>query len=803
MYLVCGGMVVQLLVVFIFAQATRPPAKPAETALANAAAGAPETPRADTPRADTPRTEGAGDSEDPAEGDAFDKVAGEQNDAHPVLGRAKYVEGMEHVASTVWTLQLVSMLCIYCGVAGVIVGVYLYPVGTTKVSAAVLCTIVQSGAYCLSFFFLWAARSLCRDVCDGFQHGLVNAGLAMCSTMRKAPMFSVLFLAARMRALNLDPPHGLPPFWLQCCFYSTTALLILEALLSAVVGLTGTPKKAYYGVAIFESKLKGVQILMHMCALMTYLMLFAIFYGVFAMVDQRPRIGDDPNPEYEHRGTLSTTVHCVLLYEVAYFSVQAGQSVTMLLQDLRGASLPSTLDTFVSAGISLGLAPMFCVLFVATRMRALQITEQMGAPPGWAQDSMYICLFATCLQATCCLVMPIFVGSACKVDEDGNPDYDLQPMVGAYAVTVVKYVAMLSLYGGLILVISSIFLMDRQSCMGWRDNRFITSYRELFEALLVVALLFFVALLFSSAKVIGMAVKLAIEAADEAVLGVNIEIQNAALNLCRGYVKVEKLKVCQPEFETIWSRDEKGAVTGTRVQPEVRLTWKEDYIFKVKTLLIKVNLWRLITSLGKEFELQNLTLTGIKVNFEKPTADMKQSNSNVEYVINFIDSLGLLPPLEETAPSPPPPPPADPAEAGQSWWAKMKAELDAVPRVLLEKIEVGDIGATVLVQNVRWLGGRDIRFAPSIGTVRFENIQRDVFGGREDLKPQEIIACVVKALGKKLCTSIVSEIPNMIAQRAKEGAGQLLRSVSSRFGASPGGLEAQEVTSCPRRSPRP
>jgi len=244
-------------------------------------------------------------------------------------------------------------------------------------------------------------------------------------------------------------------------------------------------------------------------------------------------------------------------------------------------------------------------------MQALQITQQMGAPPGWVQDSMYICLFATCLQAFCCLLMPIFIGGACKVDEDGNPDYDMKPMVGAYAVTVVKYVAMLSLYGGLGLIISSIFLMDRESCMGWRENRFITSYSDLFEALFLVALLFFVALLFSSAKVIGMAVKMAIEAADETFLGVNIEIQNAALNLCRGYVKVEKMKVCQPEFETIWKRDEKGVVTGTKVEPEVKLNWKEDYIFKVKTLLVKVNLWRLITSLGKEFELENLTLTGI------------------------------------------------------------------------------------------------------------------------------------------------------------------------------------------------
>ena len=109
-------------------------------------------------------------------------------------------------------------------------------------------------------------------------------------------------------------------------------------------------------------------------------------------------------------------------------------------------------DSFVSAGISLGLAAMLSVLFVATRMRALQITQQRGAPPGWAQDCMFVAVFALCVQSFCCLVTPIFIGSACKVDDDGNPDYDLRPMVGAYAVTVVKYVALMALHGSVIVI---------------------------------------------------------------------------------------------------------------------------------------------------------------------------------------------------------------------------------------------------------------------------------------------------------------------------------------------------------------
>merc|ERR1719321_1015436 len=162
-----------------------------------------------------------------------------------------------------------------------------------------------------------------------------------------------------------------------------------------------------------------------------------------------------------------------------------------------GTEMPMFRDAAVAAGISLGLSPLLCILFVATRMRALQITQQMGAPPGWAQDCMLIAVFAVCVQSVCCLLMPIFVGSACKVDEDGNPDYDLQPMVGAYAVAVVKYVALFALHGSVMMVCYSVYAMTPETAHS--GNRMIESRKELFKALAGTLVLFSFALLFSSA----------------------------------------------------------------------------------------------------------------------------------------------------------------------------------------------------------------------------------------------------------------------------------------------------------------
>merc|ERR1740129_1963373 len=448
-------------------------------------------------------------------------------------------------------------------------------------------------------------------------------------------------------------------------------------------------------------------------------------------------------------------------------------------------------DTFVAAGISVSFAPLICILCVATRMRALQITQQKGDPPGWAQDCMLICVFGTCVQAVCCLVMPIFVGSSTQVDDEGNPDYDLRPMILAYAVTCVKYVALMFLHGGIFTICASVFLMTPETAHS--GGRFIQGGRALARAIGGVGCVFLLAMLFSSAKVIGMAVKIAIESCDRIFLGVDITIKHAALGVCKGYVAIKDLVVHQPEDEIIYERKEDGTLvakpTGNKLQ------WDHDYILKIKTVIVKINLGRLITSLGKEFELENLSFTGIHANIEKPSADLKAKDSNIDYLINHIDSLGLIPAEEELTPEEAKKKAEEDAqkskeeaekakEEAAKAAEKAKAEAEAkkaagvkeeepfVPKIILRKIAFGDIGAGVVVKQVPVVG--TLKFHPKIGKIVFDDIQRDIFDNREDLTPQETVACIVKALGKKIAKSVVEEIPRAIANKSKEAAKQAM-----------------------------
>jgi len=701
--------------------------------------------------------EGAVSAEDGEEEPAplIHEETGEQNDVHPALGSLQYEKGKDYMKVPFWIMQILSMVCLYGGLAGVIYGIITFPAQTTKMSVAVMCTVALSALYFTVCLLLWIGRTIAES--------LTHAALAMSSVVRKAPMFAVLFLASRMRALQLDPPYGIPPFWMQCCFYGITAFVFLETLIAAVIGATGEMKKAYYGVYLFECKSKALNAAQHSCAICTYLFLFPIVHGVYAMT-----FADGSE------APLSTTLKCVVVFEGVYFAVMFAQSLVLFAEEVKGTELSMMRDATVAAGISLGLAPLLCILFVATRMRALQITQQLGAPPGWAQDCMLIAVFATCVQAFCCLLMPIFVGSACKVDDDGNPDYDLEPMVGAYAVAVVKYVALIALHASVITVCISVYAMTPESAHD--GGRFITSKKELFKGLAITFGIFCVALLFSSAKVVGMAIKFAIESCDSTLLGTEITVEKVALNLFKGYVHIKKLKVHNPEDEIVWTKDASGKLTSKETGK--KCDWRDDYIAKIHLILVKINLWRIIKSLtGRiEFELENLSIVGIHVNIEKPNTDLKATNSNVEYIVNHLDAMGLIPPPEAAeTPSSPKKEPVKKQEPAKTEIKKIDAKPLDFPKIVLHKIAIMDIGASVTIKGVRGIG--QLHFEPTVGGFEIKDIQAEIFGGREDLTPGETVACLVKAIAQRIFTSVAKEIPKQVAKAAGDAAKNVLGNV--------------------------
>merc|ERR1719335_290871 len=262
--------------------------------------------------------------------------------------------------------------------------------------------------------------------------------LRAADTLAMAPMLSVLFLAARMRALQMDPIGGNPQKWAQNCFYACTYALICQTALACIVPL-----------------------FLSACTM-------AVVCSVFTI--QHPD-GKELTPP------LSPTMQCVLNLVFQYFVIYLLLWIYYTVEDFVGLDmsiLAAAKDAIESAKATVQFAPMLSVLFVATRMRALQMTQNKGAPQGWVQDGMYLASWAVLIQFMMCLLIPIFTGKKFTPDTlDGSQkttDEDINAMpggkAGAIAVTLVRYTALVALLGGVAAVITGAIIMTPETANG-------------------------------------------------------------------------------------------------------------------------------------------------------------------------------------------------------------------------------------------------------------------------------------------------------------------------------------------------
>ena len=128
--------------------------------------------------------------------------------------------------------RYLRLLKLYGGFAGVCYGILMLepPAGTWKgeippVSLAVACLMNMFIHFLAVYFLAQCARSysqLTGQKAIKFEEVTEQAA----SAVNMALMLCILFLGARMRALQLDPVHGSPQRWAQNCFYMCAYAII-------------------------------------------------------------------------------------------------------------------------------------------------------------------------------------------------------------------------------------------------------------------------------------------------------------------------------------------------------------------------------------------------------------------------------------------------------------------------------------------------------------------------------------------------------------------------------------------------
>ena len=130
---------------------------------------------------------------------------------------------------------------------------------------------------------------------------------------------------------------------------------------------------------------------------------------------------------------VSPTMQCVINLTVQFFIIFIVIWVIQTVKELTGFEGMHILqNTMENAKGTIAFCPMLSILFVATRMRAMTLTNWKGAPQGWAQDGMYMATWSILIQFMMVCLVPIATwimsggqkGDHAKVDKHGNTHWE-------------------------------------------------------------------------------------------------------------------------------------------------------------------------------------------------------------------------------------------------------------------------------------------------------------------------------------------------------------------------------------------
>merc|ERR1719420_562379 len=240
-------------------------------------------------------------------------------------------------------------------------------------------------------------------------------------------------------------------------------MTVLSVLVPLVLGGKAKPRAAVEGDVEFEVEQPTIGKVLTVCRFLAMLSVYAGFTAVVCSVFtiEHPG-GKDMTPP------LSPTMQCVLNLAFQYFLIYFLLWVFTTVEDFSNFDLTAAKDAIDSAKATVAFAPMLAVLFIGTRMRALQLTDNEGAPQAWVQAGMYLATWSIMIQFTMCLLMPLCTGKKYTPDSLDKPAAPpaIDNYYGALALTTVRYLALVSLMGGVAVVATGVFLMTPETANG-------------------------------------------------------------------------------------------------------------------------------------------------------------------------------------------------------------------------------------------------------------------------------------------------------------------------------------------------
>jgi hypothetical protein len=271
-----------------------------------------------------------------------------------------------------------------------------------------------------------------------------------------APMLCILMIGARMRAMQLDPANGNPQPWAQSAMYVATWAFVVQFLarctspcIEAVSGEDGQ------GCAV-SYLLMGIRVI---AITFLYCGFTAVAISVFLI--EAPH-GETP--------PVSPAMQCVTTLTTVYFLIYLCIGIVRSFQQCKAwlnktEYRPHIAEKYLEhASTALQFAPMFCILAVGCRLRALQMGRE---PLPWAQGAMYAATWAIVLQTALLILVPCLIpGENLDVQQDTKGlDWSKQPhptLKGlSIALSCLWWASVLCLYVSIAMILVHVFHMEK------------------------------------------------------------------------------------------------------------------------------------------------------------------------------------------------------------------------------------------------------------------------------------------------------------------------------------------------------
>jgi len=396
-----------------------------------------------------------------------------------LVGSADAEDAKPPAAKVLAIVNYAIMLALYIGAGSVCTGAVLMEApaelwGTSAppVSPAVQCTMVLTTV----FFLVYLGHSIC-SMLRNFRNALILEKLehvfkAARLCVNLAPMLCILFIAARVRALQIDPKYGNPQRWAQRCFYTCTfgvVVLVIMAIVFPLIDKEATVEQSEYAAEIVVFKCKNTALLT-VGTVLRYVALVSVYGGACAVMASVFLLQSPQG--FEVTPPVSPAMQCVIGLSCQYFLVSTAVFVLYTIAEFLSdhkkntkANVVMLLKMFEDGMKSVMFAPMLSILFVAARMRALQLTRTVenavpptAGPQAWAQEGMYLATWSVLLQLVMTILSRLMAGHAHGPDESAKANKTI-----ALVLDVVKYLCLLAMYGGAVVVMVGIYQMTPET----------------------------------------------------------------------------------------------------------------------------------------------------------------------------------------------------------------------------------------------------------------------------------------------------------------------------------------------------